>query len=69
MTFIISGMNTPVPTACTRRAASSTAKLGATRPPSEPAILRADAAKNSVRMGRRRYKYAMQVTTTVTAIM
>ena len=56
MTFIMSGMNTPVPTACTSRATRSSRKFGARKPPAEPAMLKAAAAKNSVRIDRRRYR-------------
>ena len=54
MVFIISGMKMPVPTACTSRATSSTAKLPANSPAADPAMLKAAAAKNSVRSLKRR---------------
>ena len=54
MVFIISGMKMPVPTACTRRATSSSSKLGATSPIAEPTMLKPAAPKNSVRTWKRR---------------
>ena len=39
--FIIIGMNSPLPHACTTRASSSTGKFGENRPISEPAVVSA----------------------------
>ena len=54
MTLVTDGKNRPVPTACTRRATSSSSKLGATSPIAEPTMLKPAAPKNSVRTWKRR---------------
>ena len=52
--FIMSGMKIPEPTACTRRAAISSSKFGASRPMSEPTSVNAAAEKYSGRSLKRR---------------
>lgn len=67
--FIMAGMKMPVPTACTRRATISMAKLFAKSPIAEPPRLRIAAARNNVRSLTRRYRKAMHETTTVETII
>ncbi len=55
-TFIMRGMNTPAPSACTMRNSSSDTKPPEAMPPREPAMFKAAAAKNSARSEKRRYR-------------